>query len=373
MKCYFVYALPYTKPKYSIGGFFQRIRNYLLNKGLVNSRISKRILNEYDFKNWPIQSPYENAKHLYCALSKLYSTYFYHLTERSVISLRDADVFIGHPFFPIVKGNEVGVTEMALNSKECAKIMALISPLHCDDTINSSHINVKYLNHVNELIPKVDVLFAIMGEYWWDQWKTSKYAHWLPKMVRLDMAVNIDSYPLIKKQFNTKNKRRFFYIGKNDPMKGSDFLSELALAFPQFEFGWIGLGSEIRGVHKISDFRQLDNEFMSQIAMEYDFFISPSKADPNPTTILECMAWGFPVLCTPTSGYYENEYLTNITFGDVEEAKKIILSLQNMEESELIKKTELGRLAVLEKYNWKNFTDHVIRTISKYSDRTHSN
>jgi hypothetical protein len=39
---------------------------------------------------------------------------------------------------------------------------------------------------------------AIMGEYWWDQWDLSKYAHWKTKMVRLDMAVDATRYPRVK-------------------------------------------------------------------------------------------------------------------------------------------------------------------------------
>jgi glycosyltransferase involved in cell wall biosynthesis len=214
------------------------------------------------------------------------------------------------------------------------------------------------------LISNTDIVFGIMGKYWWDQWKYSKYAHWQKKMIRLDMAVDINKYCKIKNQFNQKNKRKFLYIGRNDSMKGTDFLSCLAKSCPEYEFGWIGSGNQIEGVNKISDFVELTNEFMKKIAIEYDFFISPSRADPNPTTILETMAWGFPVLCTVQSGYYEDEVITNIFLDDIEKTKSVLKKFQEMEECELITISNNSRKKISNSYNWNVFTEKIKSNIS---------
>lgn len=361
MKCHFVYAVPFEN-----NPLFQRIKRKIrseLNKtdfsiGLVSNRHP----GDRELNRWPKQSPFENTKNIYRALSEKYPTVLYHLTENIKIKFSEDDIFIGHPFFPYQQ-NGGGVTEYALTSKVRPKILAIISPLHCDTNVKTTHINKEFLDHVDRLMPQVDILFAIMGEYWWKQWDSSPYAHWKPKMIRLDMAVDVKHYPFIKKKFNKPGQRKFLYIGKNDPMKGTKFLSQLALEMRDFDFGWIGSGPEIEGVKRISGVRQLTPRFMSKVAEEYDFFISLSRADPNPTTILESMAWGFPVICTPQSGYYETDYMRNIYRDDITKSMEIIKSLQNLGEAEVRKWVELARQAVEKEYNWEWFTGKILNHI----------
>jgi glycosyltransferase involved in cell wall biosynthesis len=341
----------------------RKIRRVLNEASIPISLITNRQPNGKDFNHWPVSSPSANTKNIYEALSKVYPTCLYHLTERVKIRFNDDDIFLGHPFFPH-KPNGKGVTEFAVSSKVKPRALAIITPLHCDININTTHINKAFLDHVNSLMPHVDVLFAIMGQYWWDQWDQSPYAHWKSKMVRLDMAVDVKYYPLIKKKFNKLGKRKFLYIGKNDPMKGVDFLSKLAFELKNYEFGWIGVGADIPGVKRISGPRQLDPEYMSKVAEDYDFFISPSLADPNPTTILESMAWGFPVICTPQSGYYETEYIRNIYRNDFTKSVKIIRALQDLNEIELFKWSKLARRVVENDYNWGRFTGTILNHIS---------
>ena len=362
-KLHFVYATPFK-----VTSLFQRIIRkvrFELNKGKWSiGLIGDRYPDEEKMSKWPIQSPYENTKNIYTSLSQNFDTKLYHLSENVKIKFNENDIFLGHPFFPY-ELNGKGVTESAVHSKQRPHTLALISPLHCDTSIKTTHINKDFLDHVDKLMPKTDILFAIMGQYWWDKWKDSQYSHWMPKMVRLDMAVNTDRYPKVKHKFNPPGKRKVLFIGKNDPMKGVNFLIKLAREMNSVDFAWIGSGPEIEGVKRISGFRQLDSVFMNEISKEYDFFISPSKADPNPTTILESMAWGFPVICTPQSGYYETPYLFNIYSDDIPRSIETLNKLQHLPENDLISISQKAREVVEKEYNWGKFTATIINNLNK--------
>jgi glycosyltransferase involved in cell wall biosynthesis len=235
--------------------------------------------------------------------------------------------------------------------------------LHCSTRIATPHINKEYLDAVDRLIPEVDVLFGIMGEYWWDQWPSSPYAHWLPKMARLDMAVDTLHFPRVKTCFNAAGKRGFLYIGRNDPMKGTHLLSRLAHAMPEFRFAWIGHGPEIESIPRLSPSRPLTADFMAKVANDYDFFISPSLADPNPTTILESMAWGFPVVCTPQSGYYETSFRRNIHPEDPDGCVSVLHKLQSAGDNELRTMADEAREVVERDYTWGAFADTILASL----------
>jgi glycosyltransferase involved in cell wall biosynthesis len=102
---------------------------------------------------------------------------------------------------------------------------------------------------------------------------------------------------------------------------------------------------------------------MKEVAKEYDFLITTGVADPNPTTILEAMAWGFPVICTPQSGYYENEYITNVFHNDIEESICVLEKLQKAPEEYLVNVALRAREKVKAKYNWHRFSDRVLKNL----------
>lgn len=364
MKCYFVYSIPYLSGRSIFARIFNRLYRILLYKTFLKYVIAKRIYTKENFKDWPKRSPYENTKNIYLALKSKWETALFHLEEDVDINFKNDDIFIGHPFFPI-KANERGITENALGSKRRPRVLALISPLHCDYSSPTEHINKLYLDHIQKLSKNCDILFTFMGEYWWDKWKESIYSEMQNKMVRLDMAIDIGYFPQVKKNFNKPGERKFLYIGKNDPTKGTSFLSQVAKAYEKEKFGWIGGGSEIEGVTRIDGHRELTREFMEKVALDYDFFVSPSVADANPTTILEAMAWGFPVLSTKQSGYYESPAITNIFLDDVEKTIDVLKRFQSMDEVELKNMTEIGRSLVEEKYNWNSVTKIITDQIEK--------
>ena len=363
MKCHFVYSVPENSYQNLFARIGRKIRIKLNNYGVPVGLVSNRQPTETDFNTWPVHSPFENTRNIYSALSRRIPTLLYHLTERIHCKFQPNDIFIGHPFFPHAK-NGYGVTEFALREKVRPKKIALISPLHCDVKIETTHINKDFLDDIDQLMPYADILFAIMGEYWWDQWDLSPYSHWKPKMVRLDMAVDSQRYPRIKKTFNPAGKRGYLYIGNSsDPRKGTNFLSELMEKSGDVPKGWIGSGPDIPNMPRIATFCSLSPEYMSEIALKYDFCISPAKADPNPTTILESMAWGFPVICTPQSGYYETSYRRNIFLNDIQKSLSVLNDLQYADETMLFAMADAWRAVVENNYTWDKFTSSIIDTL----------
>lgn len=359
MKCHFVYAVPNAGSK--ISRFQRKVKTLLNRSGVPISTIGNR--KNIKTHLWMKKSPYTITKHLYEALSCKMPTYLYHLTERLQIQFDDSDIFIGHPFFPFHK-NTVGVTELSLRQRRRPRVSAIITPLHCNLQVKTNHLNKDYLEAVNTIIPYVDVVFAIMGEYWWKQWDWSPYAHWKSKMVRLDMAINTDDYPRVKKSFNPPGKRGYLYIGKNDPVKGIDFLCELFKKYNKYPVGWIGSGKDIPGIQRVSVNRPLTPDFMTHIARQYDFFITTSLSDANPTTILESMSWGFPVMCTPQSGYFESNYIKNVFSDNLEKSIQLLDQLQFAPEADLIQIADQANAVVKKDYTWDIFLCRIMNTLN---------
>jgi len=363
MRCHFVYSVPFSANDSAIDRIKRKMLNILSERGMPIGFIKNRKPTTHELNAWPVQSPYENTRNIYEALSKKMPALLYHLTEKVRCGFEPDDIFLGHPYFPHSEG-QYGVTELAFRESIRPKRLALITPLHCDVKIKTDHINKDFLDDVDKLLPSADILFAIMGRYWWDQWDLSPYSHWKSKMVRLDMAVDTSRYPQLKTSFNPPGKRGYLYIGNSiDPRKGIDFLSQIMSQLKEYRKGWIGSGPDIPNVPRISKERQLTPEFMTEIAKEFDFFISPSIADPNPTTILECMAWGFPVACTPQSGYYETDYRKNIYLNNIAQSVGVLRGLQYENDDVLHLMANKARDIVITDYNWDKFTSTIIKNL----------
>jgi glycosyltransferase involved in cell wall biosynthesis len=105
---------------------------------------------------------------------------------------------------------------------------------------------------------------------------------------------------------------------------------------------------------------------MRQMAERFDFFITTGIADPNPTTILESMAWGFPVICTPQSGYYATSYMQNVFHDNFTESLNLLRELQFADENELVRMADEARLIVEGEYTWEKFVSTILNTLSSY-------
>lgn len=364
-RCHLVYSVPHSEAMFG-NRLVRAIRRLLRSLGVPVGLLQTRRPSRDEIEQWPRRSPYENTKQLFYALNQVAPVRLYHLTEIIRSPARTADWFLGHPVFPYFTGAK-GVTEIVAVSPIRPKIFALITPLHCRPDLDSNHINIGFLNHVGLLLEGADVLFAIMGEYWWHEWDRSPYAHWKPKMVRLDMAIDASGFPFLRHRFNPEGRRRYLYVGNNEERKGVRFLNQLFAQCSDLECGWIGNGPEMPHVKRISEFRPLTPEFVASVMQDYDFFISPSLVDPNPTTILESMAWGLPVLCTPQSGYYETEFRLNIYSDDLARSEAALRRLQHESETNLLHMSKTARRVVEENYSWADFTGRVVREMEARS------
>lgn len=359
MRCHFVYSVP--KPKGTINRLYRKARYFLQEQGFPVSLIGSR--KHVKTESWPIGTPYSITRKLYENFANKMETLLYHLTEPVKIKFKPDDIFIGHPFFPYSPELK-GVTEYSIEQELRPRLFALITPLHCNIDIRNNHISKPFLDAVNQLVPKTDLIFAIMGKYWDDQWDASPYAHWRSKIVRLDLAIDTINFPRLKNNFNPPGKRGYLYIGRNDPMKGIDLLSELLSQVGTVPRGWIGEGPDIPSIPKISEPRALTADFMQQLSERFDFFITTGIADPNPTTILESMSWGFPVICTPQSGYYETSYLRNVYHDNVPRSLEVLKEMQYAKEEDLLKMANEARYSVETEFTWEKFVKTIFSKLN---------
>jgi glycosyltransferase involved in cell wall biosynthesis len=182
-------------------------------------------------------------------------------------------------------------------------------------------------------------------------------------MVHLDLAIDRHDYPALKKVFGAPGKRRILYVGHTDRYKNTPYLSEIAALVPEAEFAWIGHGSRsIRGVTTLGTV-EFDSQAGKDLVAHFDFMLTVGKADANPTTILEAMAWGLIPICTPTSGYQGIPSIPNVPLDDAPAAAAILRHLLAADESELVAMQSENWRQLDEHYTWDRFAAQVIAAI----------
>ena len=215
---------------------------------------------------------------------------------------------------------------------------------------------------LESVLPYCDQYLAITGNYWFSGVQNSCFSHWLPKMIHVDLAVDRNDFPLVKKIFNPQGQRRFVYIGHSGLAKNTVYLSEIARQIPDIEITWIGSGRAIQGLVPLG-FMDFSTDNAKQLISTHDFMITVGDKDANPATILETMAWGLIPVCTPQSGYVSYPGIVNIPLGNAEEATKIIHRLQGMPETQLLE-MQAANLEMLDcHFNWDRFAGQVIQAI----------
>jgi len=206
-----------------------------------------------------------------------------------------------------------------------------------------------------DAVKQCDKFFAICGDYWIDTLQQSPFYDFKDKIVQLNMAIDVNDYPVVKTTFNEPGKRKFLYIGRSAPEKGTDLLEKIAENIPGFRGGYLSArGGGIKGWEKLDIPRQLTPDVMMKVADEYDFFINMSRTDAQATTILEAMCWGFPVLCTRQSGYTQDNFFY-LDLDDMNKNIEVIDHVQYIDEQELKQMSIGNREKVKELYNWETF------------------
>lgn len=230
-----------------------------------------------------------------------------------------------------------------------------------------AHGSVSQMAWAQDVIPRCDLFLAITGEYWFSRIASSSFSHWLPKMIRVDLAVDQRDFPPIKHRFAAPGQRRFLYIGSDHWTKNLSYLSAIAAGMPESEIGWIGEGDPVSGLRSLGkqDFR---TDRARALVAEFDFLITVGRTDAAPATILEAMGWGLIPICTPQSGYEGSAGIVNIPLNDLRGAMKVLTWIQGVDEAQLLDWQRQNRIAIEEEFTWKRFTDQAIWAI----ETTHS-
>lgn len=301
----------------------------------------------------PLPAPFSITVNLYRYLRERRGTWLYNYFERGMIRLGEGDILLGHPH-----PDPSTLVQQTFQQPHRGRCRALIFPLHHGiPSINEYALGV---------LEQADIVFGIMGPYWYDTLDTSFLAPWKKKIIPLDMAVDGSHYPFVKRQFNPPGQRGYLYIGGNHPEKGCDILAQTMSRLEEFPKGWIGGGPDIPHMPRIATHAELRPDYVSNLANRYDVFVNTSISDANPTTILEAMAWGFPVACTPQSGYYNMPSLISLSLTDIAGNVEALLRVQHAPEEELMELSKANRMMVERHYTWERFCDTVWQSLEAY-------
>lgn len=305
----------------------------------------------YPHKNY-ISAPNVIGFKLAEELSRYFDVVTYNWDSIRKITPKEGDILIGHSHpFPFT------IFRRSVEHAGWARKLIM-------QPYNSDWSQVGY---IDDVIDKCDLFLAITGDYWFQRISSEKTSRWLPKMIQLNLAVDRNQFPFLKKSFNPVGKRKFIYIGNDHPGKNLPYLRAIASRFDSYEFAWAGKGTSCQELKSLGyiDFSMPDGR---ELISSYDFMITVGNADANPTTILEALSWGLIPVCTPTSGYQNEIGIINIPHDDVNEACAVIENLQSMDSHNLNKISNLGKKVLSEKYNWQIFFREVLNAINtKYS------
>ena len=308
-------------------------------------------------------APYTITRHLYRFFQdKGLDVRYYDYTDKGPVDVGPDDVVLGHP------SAEPGtiVRRWFDDSVRC-RAKCTIHPLHHA----IPEINLPF----DPLARKADAIFSITGPYWYDTLEQSAFAHWKPKIVRVDMAVDPADFPLLKKKFNPPGKRGLLYIGRESVEKGPHVLLETVRRLPANPFlylGWMQPESAFRSLPNLVGGQPVDltPENSAQVVAAADIFINTSVSDANPTTLLEAAAWGLIPCCTRQSGYYGDErsddLFTELFLDDIVENVRRINALNWAEESVLLERARRGRKVIEKKYNWERFCQTVWNGLRRF-------
>ena len=128
---------------------------------------------------------------------------------------------------------------------------------------------------------------------------------------------------------------------------------------------WIGPGPDLPNLEHWGS-HGLTSSFLQRVACECDVFVAMGTSDANATSVLESMASGFPVACTPQSGYHGAPSIIELSTWDMVHNVEVLRRLQAMPSAELAALGNDGRELARTRYSWDRFETrlkHVVRNI----------
>ncbi len=311
----------------------------------------------------PIRAPHSITYNVIRAIrTQGYPVRLYSLYEKGVVRRNQNDIFIGAPlpaenFGPTrsMKDDRSSITSRTIREYPSDRNY-IIMPYAHDEQYSMC---AKEL--LRENMKAGGGAIFIGGKIWERDWaQKSPFADLgaLRKIHLTYMGITAAEYPFVKFSYNPKGKRKYLYIGHTGWYKNTAELERIALRMPQYEFAHIG-GGTIRGWKKVSGFASLTPAFMKRLAEEYDIFVNVSTADPQATTIVEQMCFGFAIACTPETGY-DYPTLTELRTSDTDHNVDMLERLQQADENELLERARINRNIAEQRHGWGQFTDQIL-------------
>lgn len=216
-------------------------------------------------------------------------------------------------------------------------------------------------------------IFALCGEIWIERTfakqDDSIQYELKDKLIRSNMGVASQSFPIKKEKFNAIGERQIFHISNLAGYKGFDItcmslmgldtLLHVATGSLKRDVGLVEavVNGEEFLFNFIGEINNNDPEFNEWVVENCDFYIHTGIMDAQATTILENGARGLIPLVTPESGFAcpDAIYLTN----DANENRKIIEWALNLPELELMNRSQLIREYIEKEHNWQNIYDKI--------------
>jgi glycosyltransferase involved in cell wall biosynthesis len=296
-----------------------------------------------------ISTPDAIGRELGRRLEARYAVVYHDWSERVAIKPEPGDVLLGHPN---PDPNTVFRRSVRLDGWHRRLMMAPFN-----------HGDLRQVAFEDSIIPDCDLYLAITGPYWFQTLEDSSCSHWQPKMIHLDLAIDRGDYPPLKTTIGAPGSRRVLYVGHTHRYKNTPYLSKIAALIPEAGFAWIGTGDrEISGLEPLGPV-EFDTRAGKDLVSGFDFLLTVGRADCNPTTILEAMAWGLIPICTPTSGYEGIASIPNVPLDDAAAAAAIVRRLLHADESELVEMQAENWRRLDEHYTWDRFAAQVIDAI----------
>lgn len=295
-----------------------------------------------------ISCPDAIGRHLADGLRSRYEVLLYDWDDPGIIQPGPDDVLLGHPHpFPRT------IFRRSLRRTGWRRRLVL-APYNHGDPRQSAWLD--------GVVPDCDLFLALTGEHWFETAGTSAFAHWTPKLVHMDLAVDRADFPPIKNAFNPPGERRFLFIGHSRWTKNVGYLGEIATRLVGARVSWMGDGPAIPGVVGLGlqDFR--DRRALDLVA-EHDFLLSVGHADANPAAVLEAMAWGLIPACSIESAHADLPGIVKLPLDNAGSAVHVLEELQRTDEATLRVWQDENRRALDERFTWERFTDRVIAAI----------
>ncbi len=306
----------------------------------------------------PIRAPHSISHHLLHALKEEFKVKFYSLYEHGVCDTLPGDIVLAQPAPELPHNPPRSIDKHSITYRtfeEKSGIIKIIIMPYSHDPLYTAWWSEFVRDYGRNCI-------FISGKHWFDTWNESPFRDFpIQNRMRMDMGIDLTDYPRVKRRYNPPGKRGFLYIGHTSWYKNTPELERIAAAMPGYRYGHIG-GGKIEGWSKIADFADLTPAFMRTVAEEYDIFVNTSTADPQVTTVLECMAMGFLVAATPESGYHYPS-LHGFSTTDTAANCTVLQALQYMKEGEIEREVAENISLLAKNHSWERISSEVIRFI----------